>query len=183
MWSPTSIIGVSNRCSGIRRSQIRFIAALPLLLLLAACSGYQLGADSPSIFGNGSKTLKVKGVDYPTLQPWLPYALRSSLRDEVGARKLASWVDDGPADFEIQIKVISYTTREWVRSEGDTTLLYDSQLTVEAIVYDGSNNKEVWRSGPVSYDDRVESATDPSAPVDIITQVMRQLVDRMRNAF
>ncbi len=183
MWSPTS------SCQGqssTRRPSPRIAARFSLVCLLAlfttAC-GYHLGADSPSIFGTGEKTIKVKGVDYPTLQAWLPYALRSSLRDELAARHLAVWVDDGPADFEIQIKVLSYTTREWMRSAGDRTLLYDSTLTVEAIVYEGSSNKEVWRSGPVRYTERLEEYNDPQASGELITQVMRQLTDKMRNAF
>ncbi|MDR2799799.1 MAG: hypothetical protein LBB52_00850, partial [Desulfovibrio sp.] len=79
---------------------------LALALFCAGC-GYTLASDSPSVLGAGTKTLKVKGVDYPTLQPWLPNSIRSVLRDEVGARYLAQWVDSGPADFEIQINVIS----------------------------------------------------------------------------
>ncbi len=160
---------------------------LPLCLLFgllaSGCAGYQLAADQPSILGNGSKTLKVKGVDQPTLYPWLPYSLRTALRNEINNRDMAKWVDSGPADYEIQLKVISFTTREWMRSENDQTLLYDTQLSLEAFIYDGKTNQQIWRSGVISYDDRVETPDEQSVSDDIIAQVMRRLADKMRAAF
>ena len=165
-------------------SILRRLPCLPLLLclLLAGC-GYKLAADQPSIMGDGTKTLKVKGVDHPTLDPALPYQLRTALRNEINARDLAKWVDSGPADYEIQIKVLSYTTREWMRSEADKTLLYDSTLSLEATLYDGKTNQEVWRSGVISYAERMESPDDTALVGDIITQVTRRLADKLRTAF
>lgn len=177
MWSPTN------------RSAFRHSAhsALPLLvlfcLLLSSCAGYQLASDSPSVLGDGSKTLKVKGVDYPTLHPWLPHSIRSRLRDEINARYLAKWVDSGSADYEIQINVLSYTSREWIRTELDTTQLYSISMTIQAIVYEGSTNREVWRSGNISYDERQEQSDEKAASSDIITQVVRKLADELRNTF
>ena len=181
MLSPTNASG-----GGARR-----FAPLPALLLfvlflgalLDGCAGYKLATDTPSVLGDGGKTLKIKGVDYPTLQPWLPFAIRSRLRDEVNARYLAKWVDSGSADYEIQINVVSYTTRTWMRSELDTTLLYDSNMVIEGIVYEGSTNREVWRSGKISYMDRLEKVDDKAVAEDLVTQLMRMLVNRMRNTF
>jgi hypothetical protein len=158
-----------------------FLAGLLLLTVLSGCAGYHLAADAPSIFGEGGKTLKIKGVDYPTLQPWLPYRIRSVLRDEVTARHLASWVDTGPADFEIQINVISYISREWMQDARDMTMLYATTLSLEGVVYNGSTNQEVWRSGRVFYSERTEQST--MASDTIIIQTIRQLVDQMRNKF
>ena len=161
----------------------RGVAALFLVCLLSSCAGYTLEADSPSIFGSSDKTLKIKEVDYPTLQPWLPYVIRSSLRDEINARHLATWVDSGPADFEMQIKVVSYTTNEWMSDEIDHTMLFSSSMVIEATVYDGSTNKVVWRSGPVAYSDVLEQANERLAANDLVTQIVRQTVDKMRNTF
>ncbi len=168
-----------------RRLQ-RFSSLMCLALMLAvlsACGGYQFAPDSPSIFGDGSKTIKVKGVDYPTLQPWLPHALRSSLRDELAARHMAVWVDSGPADYEIQIKVLSFTSREWFNADTNIPAIYDNRLTLEAIVYQGDTNRVVWRSGAISYSDHEENPSEYSGSGDIITQTMRLLIDKMRNAF
>jgi hypothetical protein len=158
-----------------------FLAGLLCAATLTGCAGYRLATDAPSIFGEGEKTLKVKGVDYPTLQAWLPYRIRSALRDEVTARRLASWVDSGPADFEIQINVISYTSREWMRSVHDTTMLYTNTMVLEAIVYNGSTNREIWRSGRVSYSENLDQSLTEAETT--ITQIVRQLVDKMRNTF
>jgi hypothetical protein len=152
-----------------------------LLAVLSGCAGYHLATDAPSIFGEGRKTLKIKGVDYPTLQAWLPSRIRSVLRDEVTARHLASWVDSGPADFEIQINVISYISREWMRDARDMTMLYATTLTLEGVVYSGSTNQEVWRSGRVSYTENTEQSMVDSNTT--ITQTIRQLVDKMRDKF
>ncbi len=133
--------------------------------------------------GDGSKTLKVKGVDNPTLYPWLPYSIRSALRDEIGARYLAKWVDSGSADYEIQINIISYTSREWIRTEVDTSQLYDTNLVIDAVLYEGSSNREIWRSGHISYAERTEHAEEKRISGDIITQVMRLLADKLRNTF
>lgn len=168
---------------------LRVWPILALLLLvcqgfaLAGCAGYQLATESSSVLGDGSKTLKVKGVDYPTMHPWLPYAIRSRLRDEIGARYLAKWVDSGSADYEIQINVLSFTSRRWIRSEVDTSQLFDSTMTIEAILYEGSTNKEIWRSGKIAYSERMENVDDKALAGDLITQVVRMLADKMRNTF
>ncbi|MDR2075979.1 MAG: DUF4136 domain-containing protein [Desulfovibrio sp.] len=178
MSSPTD---KSSRSLPAGPPRIPFLAGLLLLAILSGCAGYHLATDAPSIFGQDGKTLKMKGVDYPTLQAWLPYRIRSALRDEVTARHLASWVDSGPADFEIQVNIISYTSRQWMQDARSRTLLYSTTMTLEAIVYNGSTNKEVWRSGRVAYSENVEQ---PQTEVDIvITQIIRLLVDKMRSTF
>ena len=152
-------------------------------LMSATGCGYQLASSQPSVVGDGTRTLKVKGVDSPTLHPWLPHEIRSKLRDEVGARYLAKWVDSGSADYEIQINVIRFSTREWVRTEHDTTQLYSTSLTLQAIIYEGSSNREVWRSGQISYSEYEDKSDEKAASGDIITQCIRKLADQMRNEF
>ena len=181
MLSPTNAFGGGTRRFVLLPALLAFV--LFLGALLDGCAGYKLASDTPSVVGDGSKTLKIKGVDYPTLQPWLPFAIRSRLRDEVNARYLAKWVDSGSADYEIQINVVSYTTRQWMRSELDNTILYDSTMIIEGIVYEGSTNREVWRSGKISYMDRIEDVDDKALAEDITTQLVRMLADRMRNTF
>lgn len=155
---------------------------LLLLLLLPGC-GYRLAADSPSVIGDGTRTLKVKGVDFPTLHPWLPYSIRSRLRDEIGARRLARWVDSGSADYEIQINVLYFRSNEYIRTEQDTTAMYDTSMAIQAIVYDGSTNKEIWRSKTLSYSEFEEYADEKIASADILTQIIRELADDMRKTF
>jgi hypothetical protein len=172
---------------GSRQSAPRRAARALLCCLLAAffCAGcgYTLAADSPSVLGDGLKTLKVKGVDYPTLHPWLPNTLRSILRDEVGARRLARWVDGGPADFTIQINVLSFTNREWISSELDTTELFASSITLEAILYSGAENREVWRSGKIGYSEYETRVDEKAIAGSILKQSIRRLCDEMRNTF
>ena len=174
MWSPAS---------PRRRPAVSALLCLLLLCLFAGGCGYHLASSSPSILGDGSKTLKVKGVESPTLHPWLPNSIRSRLRDEIGARYLATWVDSGSADYEIQINVINFSTREWIRTEQDTTQVYSTSLSIQAIIYEGSTNKEIWRSRRIAYSEYGEQADEKQASGDIIAQVIRKLADEMRNTF
>ncbi len=159
------------------------LACLCLVVLLSTACGYHLAADTPTILGDGSKTLKVKGVDHPTLHEWLPYNIRSALRDEIGARHLAQWVDSGPADYEIQIKVLSYTSREWGRTTIDQSLLYATTISIEAIIYKGDTNTEIWRSGVLSYYDNLDKPGEKVAATEFITQIVRLLADKLRSTF
>lgn len=151
-------------------------------LLISAC-GYKLAADSPSILGDGTKTLKIKEVKNPTLEAWLPAAIRSALRDEINARSLAVWVDSGPADYEIKIDIAGYTSREWMTSRTDVAMLYDNTLTINATVFDGTTNKEVWRSGNIGYSDRSEEPGRENSAESLIAQVMSRLTEKLRSTF
>ncbi len=176
------------------RTNLRSAVVLPCLaavfaVVLAGC-GYRLGTDMPSVLqqngtapGGALPTLKVKDVDNPTMDPSLVYAIRSRLRDEVGARQLARWVDSGKADYEIGIKVQSYTYRTWMRDKDDVSLLYSANMTLEGIVYRGDTNAVIWRSGNIVYSQTYESTQDKAATEDLVLNLIRQLVDRMRNNF
>jgi len=168
MWSP-----IKMSCWGL---------ALLVALTFSGC-GYQLASTMPSVIGDGTRTLKVKGVDSPTLHPWLPYAIRSELRNEIGARYLARWVDSGFADYEIQVNVHNFSTREWIRTEQDATQLYATSLSLEAVIYDGRTNREVWRSGHLFYSEYEAHANEQAASGHIISQIIRQLADKMRQEF
>ena len=158
------------------------LLVLSFVLGITGC-GYRLASDMPTVMGDRTKTLKVKGIDHPTLYPWLTHALRSSLRDEINARNIAQWVDSGHADYEIQINVRSFTMREWMRNYDDVGVLFDTTLSLEAVLYKSDGNKEVWRSGLLMYSDRVEGAMGQLAAKPIITQVMRQLTDKLQSTF
>ena len=165
------------------RSNILLFLLVFCLMGLTAC-GYKTAAFSPSILGDGSKTLKIKEVDSPTLDVWLPHAIRSSLRNEVNARHLARWVDDGPADYEISIKITAFTQREGIHDRYDNPLLYDNRLEVVATVYDGATNKEIWRSGSIAYSDRDQNAVDTRTSADaIVNRTMYLVADALRNTF
>ena len=182
MWSPTRRLHGYPCYLRVCLCLVWLLAALLVAGTFSGC-GYQLASNSPSIIGDGTRTLKVKGVDSPTLHPWLTHAIRSELRNEIGARYLARWVDSGSADYEIQINVINFSSSEWIRTELDTTQLYATSLSLEAIIYDGSTNREIWRSGTLSYSEYEEHVDETAASRNIIAQVIRKLADTMRKAF
>ncbi|MDL2272150.1 LPS assembly lipoprotein LptE [Desulfovibrio sp. OttesenSCG-928-I05] len=183
--SSRAACSLSARKGGVRALFLVFLLALALGGL-EGC-GYTLGSESPSIFsertGGRIPTLKLKSVDNPTLFTWLPYTLRSNVRDEIAARNLATWVDSGRADFELDLKISSYTYRSSVYDENDATQLYSANLTVEAIVYEGGTNQVIWRSGGVNYSDSRETLEEKGTADYLVQNIARQLADRMRNAF
>jgi hypothetical protein len=159
-----------------------------LLCLGPGGCGYTLGSESPSVLTRHSgstrvPTLKVKSVDNPTLYPWLPYSLRNELRNELAARNLAVWVDSGRADYEIDLKISSYTYRSSVYDYNDVTQLYSANITVVATVYEGGTNQVIWRSGGISYADSRERLEEKGAASYLIQNIVRQLADRMRQVF
>ena len=168
-------------------------ACFPTLLLcvtlFCAGCGYHLGADSPTVLnksGVPSKslpTLKIKEVEHSTLHPWLSYMLRAILRDEVSARHVARFVDSGRADYEISVKIDHFTYRSWTYDKRETTLLYDASIKLNATVYRGSTNEVIWRSGPVAYTVRYETVAEKNAAEELLQNLIRQLVDRMRQEF
>ncbi len=152
--------------------------------------GYRLGADMPTVLQqNGTSptgalpTLKIKDVDNPTMYPWLTYSVRNHLRDELAARHVAKWVDSGKADYEISVRVQSYTYRTWMRDDNDVTTLYSANMTLEGIIYRGDSNAVLWRSGNINYYQTYETTQDRTAAEDLVLNLIRQLVDKMRNNF
>lgn len=151
-------------------------------LLLSSCD-YGLNSRLETVLGPSTVTIKMKGVEHPTLYPWMGQVIRSSLRDELGARKVAVWVDDGPSDYSIQVNVLSFTIRSRLETSQDVTVLYTGNIRLQAIVYSGSDNSEVWRSRNVRYSDTYESYSDRSAAEQLSLQAIRRLVAQMRNSF
>ncbi len=165
------------------------LAGLFALAALGGC-GYHFGADMPTVLqqngtsaGGSLPTLKIKDVDNPTMYPWLTYSLRNRLRDELAARQVARWVDSGKADFEISLKVQSFTYRTWMRDDNDVTTLYAANMILEGIVYRGDTNALLWRSGNIAYYQTYETMQERIAGEDLVVNLVRQLVDRMRNNF
>ncbi len=155
-------------------------------LILAGC-GYGLGNDGPSVLtppsGGGLPTMKFKSVDNPTLYPWLPYVIRTEVWDELAARNLVRWVDSGRADYEIAIKVDSFTFRSWLTDSDDTTMLYSAAMTMNATVYKGDSNEVVWQSGNLGYSQSYETVQERTAAADLTRELARRLSSAMRQAF
>lgn len=176
MWSPTDI----------RRRAPRVVLVCLAALMLASC-GYGFGNDAGSVLEAPAPgvlpTLKIKSVDNPTLYPWLSHVVRSEVRDELAARGIARWVDSGKADYELSLKVDSFTFRSWMTDIDDVTMLYSASMLMEGIVYRGDSNEEVWRSGQVAYSQTYEQVQERTAAGDLVRELARLLVNRMRQSF
>lgn len=163
----------------------RLALCLSLCLLLAAnlsgC-GYGLAQDEPTVLGSTDVTLKVTGVEQPTLFPWVVYTVRSSLRNEITARNLAVWVDSGQADYNMHVKVNSFTMRSSVSSRADVTLIYTGTVSMTVIISRGSDNAEVWRN-TISYSNEFDNDTEEEAGRRLFTQAVRRMAQSMRDNF
>jgi hypothetical protein len=134
--------------------------------------------DTPS----GMHTLRIKTVEHSTLYPWLGQIIRSNLRDEINARQIAAWADEGNADYQIQIIVHSFTLRTAVHNARDVSLLYDATISLTGIVYD-NEGKEAWRSTRLSYSDTYDTYNERNAAEMLSVQIIQMLVADMRNTF
>ena len=162
-------------------------AALCFLTATLAACGYGFGSDAPSVLKATSPgvrpTIKIKSVDNPTLYPWLPYTIRTEFRDELAARNVALWVDSGRADYEVALKVHSFTIRSWLTDPDDSTSLYTASLALEGIFYKSGTNEEIWRSRPMWYSQSYDHVQERAAAEELTRELVRRLISSMRQAF
>ncbi len=172
------------------RALRRFLPAVLLLLGLlcgpAACGytwrGQQGNLTEQSLLGDGSKTLKIKSVEQPSLHAWIPYMIRSQLRDDITQRGLARWVDTGDADYTLTVNISSFQIRSYGMYEHHN-LLFTATVHAEFLLYNGSTNTLAWKSGLIAYSDTYESANEEEAMRELITMVIRRGVDRLQQRF
>ena len=179
MWLPTDIF------TSPLRTAFRTVLFLGILAL-AGC-GYGFGSDGPSVLaspeGGGLPTIKFKSVESPTLHSWLPHIIRTELRDEIAARDLARWVDEGPADYELAIKVDQFIFRSWLMDRDNATMLYSASMAISGTVYRGNSSEVVWVSGNISHSQSYETVQERVAASDLTHEIARRFATAMRQAF
>jgi len=159
-----------------------------LSLLVSGC-GYEFegfssaSSRSVSILGDGTQTLKIEQVEQVTMYPWVQYYLRGIIRDEVNLRRLARWVDSGPADYVLSVNMPGFRVRSSVSNRVDTTLLSDTTVQLEMIVRNGRSGAVVWRSGVIAYNDKYETVDEASAIRSGLKETVYRALDRMQQKF
>ena len=154
-----------------------------LCLLMGACGYRWQGFDDPavgSVTGDGSKTLKIDRVEQSSMFPWVPYYLRSLIRDEVNLRKLARWVDSGDADYTMTVRMPSFQIRSYASDAEDVTLLNAATVQLEIVIADGTTGDVVWRSGVVAYSENYENTRESVAIREVLAQAVYRVLDRMQ---
>ncbi len=155
--------------------------------LLAGCGytwrGQKGNLSADSVLGDGSKTLRMGKVEQVTLYPWVPYAIRSQLRDEINARGLARWVDGKTADYTLGVKLTGSTIRSYSDTASGMAQLSQVRISLVLTVYDGHTNNQVWTSGTVSYSDTFEFENDETAVRETLTECVRRALDRLQQRF
>lgn len=182
-------MGAPQTCSGRPTGWAALLIGLLLFGLccaLTACGytwrGQQGSRSEQSLLGDGSKTLKIKSVEQTTLYTWLPYRIRSQLRDDVTQRGLARWVDSGPADYTLTVKISSFQLRSYGQYK-DHNLLFTATIHAEFLLYNGSSNTLAWQSGVMSYSENYESANEEEAVREVVKMVVRRGMDRLQQRF
>lgn len=177
-----------------RISSLLLLFCLPVLLIQAGC-GYQLTTREPSVLTRMSNatadpandgelpTMKIKGISNPTLYISLEHQLRGAFRDAISNRKIARWQDSGLADYELQINISSYTMDGWGYSSSGDSVMYVATAKMEAIVYSGETNQEVWRSGQISLSRTYDTDSEADAAYALSLELVERIVDRMRSVF
>lgn len=155
-------------------------------ILLTGCGytwqGQEKYFSKRTILGDGTKTLCMNNVEQSTLYPWLPYMIRTQVRNDINARKLAIWVDSGPSDFTLTVRINSFQ----IRSAGEYkqhNLLFTATVNMELIIFDGKTNTEIWNSGPVIYSENYEHANEEQAIQEVIFMTTRRAIDQIQQPF
>jgi len=165
---------------------VRHLFCLCLCLAVAAC-GYQWQGvhrqASSSVLGDGSKTLRIASVEQSSIYPWVPYMLRSLAWDEITLRKLARLVDQGEADYTLEIRVPSFEIQSSIRDRDEVTLLSTATVRLELVVCHGGSGAVAWRSGVVSYSENYTEPRESTVIQEILTQALYIAMDRMQSAF
>jgi hypothetical protein len=168
------------------------LLVLPGLIGLSGC-GYGFSGGQSTVLERGEMTrregqpdsiptLAIKNIEHHTLFPWFAQVIRTSLRDEIGARTIAVWADSGNVDYEMQIVVHSFTLRTALQRADDTSLLYSANILMTGIIYN-SEGVEIWRSSRISYSDTYDAYNERSAAEQLAVQAVKLLVAEMRNTF
>lgn len=152
------------------------------LLNLWGC-GYTLASEEPSVIGDGSKTVKIKRVENPTLYSWLSHIMRTTVHDEVNYRKMGKWVDSGEADYELDIEVTRFRISDHGYSREGTSVMYSANMTMILNVYDGSTNKMIWSSGALSLSRVYDTDNAQTATQELSRELIKRCMDRMRFVF
>ena len=154
-------------------------------LLTAACGytirGQQDAIPADSILGDGTKTLKIQSVDQTTLYSWLPYMVRSALRDGITERGLARWTDDTP-DYTISANLTSCFISNENNASG-ASQLFTVSIVMQFIVRDGRSNVELWNSGAIAYSDSFQFESENEAVRQVVNECVRMGLDKLQQRF
>lgn len=157
-----------------------------LLFGLSACGytwrGQEGSLSAESVLGAGNKTLQISTVEQTTLYPWLPYMIRSEIHDEINARNLAIWKDNGQTDYTLSIRVPSFRLRKYGEYR-NLTLLLTATIQMELILRDCRTNTEVWRSGVIAYSEQYENVQEEDAVKETTHEVIRRCMDVLQQRF
>lgn len=163
-----------------------FVLNLVLCLWLVGCGytwrGQEGSLSENSVLGSGDRTLRIQDIEQSTLYPWLPYSIRSQVRDDINARGLAIWKDCGEADFTLTVRVPSFQIRSYGEYKNEI-LLFRATIQMEFIVFDGHTNTEVWRSGLISYSEEYENSNEDRAIKETIQTAIRRCMDSLQQRF
>ncbi len=81
-----------------------------------------------------------------------------------------------------RLTIPSFKVRSYGQSRS-ASQLYTATISIEFIVYDGKTNTEVWRSGPIYYEENYENANEESAIKSILEMAVRRCMDALQQRF
>lgn len=164
----------------------RWLSLILICALLAGCGyvwrGQEGALSDSSILGAGDKTLRIGEIEQSTIYPWIPYMIRSQLRDDINARGLAIWKDSGQTDYTLTVRLPFFQIRSYGEME-HRTLLFSANIAMEFVVLDGHTNTEVWRSGLIYYNENYENMKEEESLKETLKRILRRCVDRLQQRF
>jgi len=164
----------------------RIFIVVPFICILISGCGYTLRGQTDAIpnnaiLGDGTKTVKIKSVEQVTMFSWLPYVVRSALRDGINERGIARW-SNGNTDYNINVNITNYSNTNDNNTSG-ASYLYTVSLSLELVVLDGHTNKQVGTSSTVSYTNSYQHESEETAVREIARECVRRALDNLQQRF
>ncbi|MCT4536169.1 hypothetical protein [Halodesulfovibrio sp.] len=165
-------------------SSVSRLCALICLLATLALSGcgYTFTNNQPSLFGDGSSTMRIREVKNSTIYPWITQVVRTAMYDEITDRNLAVMTASDKADYSMVIDVEKFTINSRIKGTKDETLEYTVTIIFSTSVYSKAN-KLVWTSDKTTLSRSYPVSDERTAGVEIINLLVEKMADKMRNTF
>jgi len=149
-----------------RRSKVRLLAALALVMALGGC-GYHFGA-SGSNLPSGAQTIYVARFTNRTRQTGVNDVFMRYLDDEIAMHRRLRLVDSpAEADLELSGAILAVTKLPSSFNSVLEPTIYNQSMTVTAQLKDLRNNRVIWSAnslGNLQHNPVVAQAVVPTLP-------------------
>lgn len=159
------------------------LCVLILAVGLTACSGYQFTAnksnDAPFTVPAKFRTLFLKSVENPTMNPDLSSRVRAEIRDELNRRGGVKWVAKSDAKAFMDVTIERFYSTTALTDADDETLTSSASVALYAVITSAGDGAEIWRSPSVSASRTFTGSASDQTESEVLELAIQRLADKM----